>query len=222
MGWPYFTEELWLATPDNGLAASMYAASSVTAKVGNGTSVTITEDTTYPFSEQITFTVRTPAGRSSTSPTCSPSPTTHWCSASGGSATWRNSPAEPPGRRVRVSAGSPVRVRWRGGQCCPGRCRRYRPGRLLHVIGASEMAEPLRHLYGSGGVTCWTLQPMRETRTPLHNVQQAIRWRHWSRLHPARDGEGRSLRCRFEDEAHCEMLFHKICRTGRYTRMSSC
>ncbi|ADJ45365.1 hypothetical protein AMES_3540 [Amycolatopsis mediterranei S699] len=60
MGWPYFTEELWLATPDNGLAAAMYAASSVTAKVGDGTSVTITEDTTYPFSEQITFTVRTP------------------------------------------------------------------------------------------------------------------------------------------------------------------
>ncbi|WP_410597308.1 RICIN domain-containing protein [Amycolatopsis sp. lyj-23] len=60
MGWPYFTEELWLATPDNGLAAAMYAASSVTAKVANGTSVTITEDTTYPFSERITFTVRTP------------------------------------------------------------------------------------------------------------------------------------------------------------------
>ncbi len=28
MGWPYFTEELWLATPDNGLAAAMYAPSS--------------------------------------------------------------------------------------------------------------------------------------------------------------------------------------------------
>ncbi|HEY2062308.1 MAG TPA: beta-L-arabinofuranosidase domain-containing protein, partial [Amycolatopsis sp.] len=60
MGWPYFTEELWLATPDNGLAAAMYAASSVTAKVADGTSVTITEDTTYPFSEQITLTVQTP------------------------------------------------------------------------------------------------------------------------------------------------------------------
>ncbi|WP_328603410.1 RICIN domain-containing protein [Amycolatopsis sp. NBC_00345] len=60
MGWPYFTEELWLATPDKGLAAAMYAASSVTAKVADGTSVTITEDTTYPFSEQVTFTVQTP------------------------------------------------------------------------------------------------------------------------------------------------------------------
>ena len=33
MGWPYFAEELWLATPDSGLAAAMYAASAVTAKV---------------------------------------------------------------------------------------------------------------------------------------------------------------------------------------------
>lgn len=49
------------------------------------------------------------------------------------------------------------------------------PSRVLHVIGASEMAEQLRHLYGSGAVTGWTLQPMPETRTPLHTVAQAIR-----------------------------------------------
>jgi hypothetical protein len=60
MGWPYFTEELWLATPDKGLAAAMYAASSVTAKVADGTSVTVTENTDYPFSETITLTVGTP------------------------------------------------------------------------------------------------------------------------------------------------------------------
>ena len=60
MGWPYFTEELWLATPDNGLAAAMYAASSVTAKVADGTSVTLTETTDYPFAETITITVGTP------------------------------------------------------------------------------------------------------------------------------------------------------------------
>ncbi|MFE6158120.1 RICIN domain-containing protein [Streptomyces sp. NPDC056486] len=58
MGWPYFTEELWLATPDRGLAAAMYAPSRVTAKVGDGaTSVTITEDTDYPFKETVTLTL---------------------------------------------------------------------------------------------------------------------------------------------------------------------
>jgi hypothetical protein len=42
-GWPYYSEELWLATWDNGLCASMYAACQVTALVGpnNGTQVTI-------------------------------------------------------------------------------------------------------------------------------------------------------------------------------------
>ncbi|WP_329129989.1 glycoside hydrolase family 127 protein [Streptomyces sp. NBC_01476] len=60
MGWPYFTEELWLATPDHGLAAAMYAPSSVTAKVADGVSVTITETTDYPFGDSITLTVSVP------------------------------------------------------------------------------------------------------------------------------------------------------------------
>ncbi len=52
-GWPYYAEHLWLATAGNGLAAVMYAASEVKAKVGDGTQVTITEETTYPFDEKI-------------------------------------------------------------------------------------------------------------------------------------------------------------------------
>jgi hypothetical protein len=54
-GWPYYAEELWLATPDGGLCASLYAASEVTAKVGGGAQVTIAEETGYPFDEQIAF-----------------------------------------------------------------------------------------------------------------------------------------------------------------------
>jgi len=50
-GWPYYAENLWLATADNGLCASLYAASRVTAKVGNGSEVVVTEDSDYPFSE---------------------------------------------------------------------------------------------------------------------------------------------------------------------------
>ncbi|QHY93956.1 Ricin-type beta-trefoil lectin domain protein [Streptomyces sp. S4.7] len=60
MGWPYFTEELWLATPDRGLAAAMYAPSQVRAKVADGTEITVTEDTDYPFKETVTLTVNTP------------------------------------------------------------------------------------------------------------------------------------------------------------------
>ena len=60
MGWPFFTEELWLASPDNGLVASMYAPSTVTAKVADGTSVTFVETTDYPFNDTITFKLTSP------------------------------------------------------------------------------------------------------------------------------------------------------------------
>ncbi|MDT0394892.1 MULTISPECIES: RICIN domain-containing protein [Streptomyces] len=60
MGWPYFTEELWLSSPDGGLAAAMYAPSRVRAQVAGGTTVTVTEDTGYPFTETVTLTVSTP------------------------------------------------------------------------------------------------------------------------------------------------------------------
>jgi len=56
-GWPYYAEELWLATPDNGLCASLYAAAAVTAKVGNGAIVKINADTDYPFGDTVTFTI---------------------------------------------------------------------------------------------------------------------------------------------------------------------
>lgn len=59
-GWPYYVKHLWLATPDNGLCAALYAASVVTAKVGHGTQVTIRQQTHYPFEEQIRLTLSTP------------------------------------------------------------------------------------------------------------------------------------------------------------------
>ena len=59
-GWPYFTEELWAASPDNGLCAAMYAPCSVTAKVADGTSVTITETTGYPFAGTVTLSLSVP------------------------------------------------------------------------------------------------------------------------------------------------------------------
>ncbi|MFF2846158.1 RICIN domain-containing protein [Streptomyces sp. NPDC058001] len=57
MGWPGFAEEMWLATPDGGLAATLYAPSEVTARVAGGVEVTVREDTGYPFTETVTLTV---------------------------------------------------------------------------------------------------------------------------------------------------------------------
>ncbi|MCP5516314.1 MAG: glycoside hydrolase family 127 protein [Verrucomicrobiales bacterium] len=56
-GWPYFAQHLWYATPGNGLAAVLYGASEVNAKVGDGVAVTIVETTRYPFEETVAFRV---------------------------------------------------------------------------------------------------------------------------------------------------------------------
>jgi len=58
-GWPYYAEELWLATPDNGLCASLYSACQVSAKAGDAAAVKITEETDYPFGNTVKFTIGT-------------------------------------------------------------------------------------------------------------------------------------------------------------------
>ncbi|MDO4557486.1 MAG: glycoside hydrolase family 127 protein [Planctomycetia bacterium] len=59
-GWPYYVENLWMATSDRGIAAILYAASEVTAEVADGTKVTISGETHYPFEEQIAMRISTP------------------------------------------------------------------------------------------------------------------------------------------------------------------
>lgn len=54
-GWPYFSENLWYGTDDNGLAAALYAPCKVTARVDSGQEFTVEESTNYPFSDRITF-----------------------------------------------------------------------------------------------------------------------------------------------------------------------
>jgi uncharacterized protein len=58
-GWPKFVQNLWYATPDNGLAALIYGASQVKAKVAGGVEVEFIEETNYPFHETIKFTYLT-------------------------------------------------------------------------------------------------------------------------------------------------------------------
>ncbi len=60
MGWPYYAENLWLATYDRGLCAALYAASHVKAKVGDGTEVSVAEETDYPFGDTVRLTLTAP------------------------------------------------------------------------------------------------------------------------------------------------------------------
>lgn len=57
-GWPKFTQNLWYASADGGVAAMLYAPSKVTLNVTGNVPITITEDTNYPFSDKIRFTVK--------------------------------------------------------------------------------------------------------------------------------------------------------------------
>lgn len=54
-GLAYYTENLWMATPDNGLAAVLYSASEVTAKVGKGENIKILCESNYPFEDDLNF-----------------------------------------------------------------------------------------------------------------------------------------------------------------------
>lgn len=52
-GWPKLVSHLWMATPDDGLAAICYAPCQVTAKVRGGVKVVIAVETDYPFEQTV-------------------------------------------------------------------------------------------------------------------------------------------------------------------------
>ena len=56
-GWPKFVQNLWYATSDNGIAALVYGEMEVSMKVADGQMVKVGEKTSYPFKEDITFTM---------------------------------------------------------------------------------------------------------------------------------------------------------------------
>jgi hypothetical protein len=105
-GWPYYAEELWLATPDNGLCASLYASSRVRAKAGAGAVVTIAEETGYPFGSRVNF--RIDSSRPASFPLYLRVP--RWCSNAAVSVNGRAAGAKPaPLSFIRISR------LWRGG-----------------------------------------------------------------------------------------------------------
>ncbi|MBN1555022.1 MAG: glycoside hydrolase family 127 protein [Phycisphaerae bacterium] len=57
MTWPWLVENLWQATADGGLAAWMYSACDVTARIAGGKTVKISEETDYPFRGGVKLTV---------------------------------------------------------------------------------------------------------------------------------------------------------------------
>jgi Uncharacterized protein conserved in bacteria len=90
-GWVYFAENSWMATPDDGLAALLYAEGEVKARVGDGTQVLLVTRTKYPFEEHVNITIDAP--RAVTFPLYLRVP--RWC---------RNAQLKVNGRSVDVDA----------------------------------------------------------------------------------------------------------------------
>ena len=57
MGWPYYAQNLVLASADGGAAILTYSDCQATLMVGNGQRVTLDEQTHYPFGEDVLITV---------------------------------------------------------------------------------------------------------------------------------------------------------------------
>ncbi len=57
MGWPYYAENLVLASADGGAALLIYGDCQVTMKVADGETVVLDEQTHYPFEQDVTLTV---------------------------------------------------------------------------------------------------------------------------------------------------------------------
>ncbi len=58
-GWPYYVQNLWMATNDNGIASVLYNSCEVKAKVANGALVIMKETTNYPFEETVRYEMKT-------------------------------------------------------------------------------------------------------------------------------------------------------------------
>lgn len=56
-GWPKFTQSLWFASEDQGIAAIIFSPSEVEASVADGVKVKMIEDTYYPMGNEINFTL---------------------------------------------------------------------------------------------------------------------------------------------------------------------
>jgi hypothetical protein len=58
-GWPKLVNHLWYATVDGGVAAIVYGPCHLTAQVAGDSQISIREETSYPFEDQIRFHIST-------------------------------------------------------------------------------------------------------------------------------------------------------------------
>lgn len=77
MGWPLFIASMWMSTSDNGLAIGAYGPNTVKTTVGNGTSLTVTQTTNYPYEDTVNLTLQ--ADKTDTYPLYIRIP--EWCKA---------------------------------------------------------------------------------------------------------------------------------------------
>jgi hypothetical protein len=104
-GWPKLAANLWMATPDQGLAAVAYGPSEVETTVRGGVTVRIEEETGYPFRDTISLIVR--PERATTFPLALRIPA--W--ASGAAVTVRGAPVSG----VRTGEFLRIEREWRAG-----------------------------------------------------------------------------------------------------------
>jgi DUF1680 family protein len=63
-GWPKFAADLWMRSPDDGLAAAAYGPCEVTTTLDSGQDVRVVEETDYPFEDEVRFEVDVESGTS--------------------------------------------------------------------------------------------------------------------------------------------------------------
>ncbi len=91
MGWPLFIASMWMATSDGGLAVGAYGPNTVTATVGSGTKLTVTQTTNYPYEDTVTLTLA--ADKTDTYPLYIRVP--EWCTSPSVSVNGHKVEAEP-------------------------------------------------------------------------------------------------------------------------------
>jgi hypothetical protein len=98
-GWPKFVQNSWAATSDNGLAVIAYAPNSVTAKVGDGATATIVQETDYPFGEEVRLKVT--MSKPTTFPLVLRTPA--WCAGAAVTVNGQQAAAAEPGEFGRIA-----------------------------------------------------------------------------------------------------------------------